>query len=128
VVSESDSWFTYYFWQDDSLAPDYARTVDIHRKPGYDPVELFVDSKLKLPKIRIARRLAQKLLGFRYYMDVIGFDAEIVRGSHGRLPDEGKWESDGAVFVSSSKSIERDTIAMSDVKQMLLDLQFGSQD
>ena len=60
-------------------------------------------------------------------MDVIGLDAEIVRGSHGRIPDEGTMESDGAVFVSSSKSIERDTIAMSDVKQMLLDLQFGSQ-
>jgi len=128
VVSERDAWFTYYFWQDDALAPDYARTVDIHRKPGYDPVELFVDPKLKLPKLRIARRFAQKLLGFRYYMDVIGLDAEIVRGSHGRLPDEDKIGSDGAIFVSSSKSIERDTIAMSDVKQMLLDLQFGPHD
>src|SRR5690242_21199285 len=40
-------WFTYYHWLDDAAAPDYARTVDIHRKPGYDPVELFVDPQLK---------------------------------------------------------------------------------
>lgn len=124
VVSGRESWFTYYFWLDDACAPDYARTVDIHRKPGYDPVELFVDPELTIPKLRIARRLAQKLLGFRYYMDVIGLNAEIVRGSHGRLPDAGKAETDAPVFVSSSKSIERDTIAMCDVKQMLLDLQF----
>jgi predicted AlkP superfamily pyrophosphatase or phosphodiesterase len=124
VVSDRESWFTYYFWQDDNLAPDFARTVDIHRKPGYDPVELFVDPKLAFPKLKIARRLAQKLLGFRYYMDVIGLDAQIVRGSHGRLPDEDQLESDGPVFIASSKSIERDSIAMTDVKQMLLSLQF----
>ena len=126
VVSSRDAWFTYYFWRDNTVAPDYARTVDIHRKPGYDPVELFVDPHLTFPKLRIARRLAQKLLGFRYYMDVIGLDAEIVKGSHGRLPDAGNEETDGAVFVSSSKRIERDSIAMADVKQMLLDLQFSA--
>jgi predicted AlkP superfamily pyrophosphatase or phosphodiesterase len=83
VVSDRRSWFTYYFWQDDALAPDYARCVDIHRKPGYDPAELFVDPTLKFPKLRVARRLARKLLGFRYYMDVIGLDSSIVKGSHG---------------------------------------------
>ena len=127
VASDRRSWFTYYFWLDDNLAPDYARTVDIHRKPGYDPVELFVDPTLSLPKLRVARRLAQKLLGFRYYMDVIGLDASIVKGSHGRLPDPGREESDGPVFISSSKSIERDSIAMTDVKEMLLQLQFRSR-
>ena len=124
VVSDRESWFTYYFWQDDALAPDYARTVDIHRKPGYDPVELFVDPRLTFPKLKIAGRLAQKMLGFRYYMDVIGLDATIVRGSHGRLPDEDQTESAGPVFIASSNSIERDTIKMTDVKEMLLALQF----
>lgn len=124
VISDRRSWFTYYFWLDDTLAPDYARSVDIHRKPGYDPVELFVDPTLKFPKLRVARRLAQKLLGFRYYMDVIGLDAGIVKGSHGRLPDAGTEDRDGPVFVSSSKSIERDGIAMTDVKELLLSLQF----
>ena len=126
VVSDRRSWFTYYFWLDDSLAPDYARSVDIHRKPGYDPVELFIDPTLKFPKLRVARRLARKLLGFRYYMDVIGLDASIVKGSHGRLPDPGAEDRDAPVFISSSKSIERDSIAMTDVKDLMLRLQFES--
>ena len=123
AVAAPRSWFTYYFWLDDALAPDYARTVDIHRKPGYDPVELFLDPRLKHPKLRIARRLAQKRLGFRYYMDVIGLDARIVRGSHGRLPTTGREASEGPVFICSSRTPERDMIAMTDVKHLLLELQ-----
>ena len=125
AVSASEAWFTYYFWLDDTLAPDYARTVDIHRKPGYDPVELLIDPQLAFPKLRVAHRLAKKLLGFRYYMDVIGLDAGIIKGSHGRLPQPGREASEGPVFISSSRAIERDQIAMTDVKGMLLDLQFG---
>jgi predicted AlkP superfamily pyrophosphatase or phosphodiesterase len=125
AVAAPGAWFTYYFWLDDALAPDYARTVDIHRKPGYDPVELFVDPRLKAPKLRVARRLAQKLLGFRYYMDVIGLDARIVRGSHGRLPTPGREEREAPVFICSDRSMERDAIAMKDVKQLLLDVQFA---
>lgn len=86
AVSSRDTWFSYYYWLEDRLAPDYARTVDIHRKPGYDPVELFVDPSIRMPRLRVARRLLRKMLGFRYYMDLIGLDASIVRGSHGRLP------------------------------------------
>lgn len=125
AVSERDAWFTYYFWLDDALAPDYARTVDIHRKPGYDPVELFVDPRLKLPRLKVARRLARKALGFRYYMDVIGLDATVVRGSHGRLPDPERIASDGAVFISSRRSLERDTVQATDVRDLLLAHQFG---
>ncbi|AFZ66814.1 alkaline phosphatase family protein [Deinococcus peraridilitoris] len=84
VVAESGAWFTYYYWLDDDKAPDYARTVDIHRKPGYDPAELFFDPHSPA-KFKAARALARKKLGFRYLMDVIGLDATIVRGSHGRL-------------------------------------------
>jgi predicted AlkP superfamily pyrophosphatase or phosphodiesterase len=125
AVAAPGAWFTYYFWLDDRLAPDYARTVDIHRKPGYDPVELFVDPKLCCPRLRIAWRLLQKKLGFRYLMDVIGLDAGIVRGSHGRLPAPGHETSQGPVFVCSSRRIQRDAIAMQDVKELLLELQFG---
>jgi predicted AlkP superfamily pyrophosphatase or phosphodiesterase len=78
VLSEPDAWFTYYYWLDDALAPDFSRTVDIHRKPGYDPCELFMTSK-----VRAMSRLAQKKIGMRYKMDVIPLDAQLVRGSHG---------------------------------------------
>ena len=124
AVADAGAWFTYYFWLDDAVAPDYARTVDIHRKPGYDPVELFVDPQLKWPQLRVARRLAQKFLGFRYYMDVIGLDASIVKGSHGRLPTPGRETTEGPVFISSSRAIECDEIPLTAVKPLALALQF----
>lgn len=126
VIAAPEAWFTYYFWLDDALAPDYARTVDIHRKPGYDPVELFVDPQLKWPKLRVAARLAQKVLGFRYYMDVIGLDASLVKGSHGRLPTQGCENREAPIFVCSNKAIEQDAIKMEAVKELLLKMQFGN--
>jgi predicted AlkP superfamily pyrophosphatase or phosphodiesterase len=84
AVASERSWFTYYYWLEDCLAPDFARCVDIHRKPGYDPVELFLDPDKPLVKGRILWRLLQKKLGFRMLMDVIPLDATLVRGSHGR--------------------------------------------
>ena len=83
VLSESDSWFAYPYWLDDQHAPDYARAVAIHNKPGFDPCELFFDPKLWFPKLRAARRLLQKKLGFRTIFDVVPLDASIVQGSHG---------------------------------------------
>ncbi len=87
VIADAQSWFTYYFWLDDALAPDYARCVDIHKKPGYDPVEMFMTSKG-----RAAYKLLRKLAGFRYVMDVIPLDATLIKGSHGRtnIPAEYK--------------------------------------
>ncbi|WP_027481199.1 alkaline phosphatase family protein [Deinococcus pimensis] len=84
VVAEPGAWFTYYWWTDDGKAPDYARTVDIHRKPGYDPAELFMDPHSPA-KLKAARALLKKTLGMRYLMDVIGLDATVVRGTHGRV-------------------------------------------
>ncbi len=81
ALAAADAWFTYYYWQDDRRAPDFARSVDIHRKPGYDPCELFMTSKL-----RAMRKLLQKKLGFRYRMDVIPLEPSLVRGSHGLRP------------------------------------------
>ena len=88
VVCEPGCWCTYYFWTDDARAPDFARTVDIHRKPGYDPCELFIDPAIALPKLRLAGKLAKKKLGFRTLMDVIPLDASLVRGTHGRVEVE----------------------------------------
>ncbi|MGJ8682752.1 alkaline phosphatase family protein, partial [Paraglaciecola sp.] len=83
AISQSDAWFTYYFWLDDEKAPEFARTVDIHRKIGYDPVEMFVDPDFKFPLLAVIKRVLKKKLGFRYLMDVIPLDAELVKGSHG---------------------------------------------
>jgi len=83
AVANENAWFTYHYWFEDRLAPDFARCVDIHRKPGYDPLELFLDPKIKAVKLKILRRLLQKKLGFRMLMDVIPLDATLVKGSHG---------------------------------------------
>lgn len=98
AVSRPDRWFSYYFWLDDALAPDYARTVDIHRKPGYDPAELFVDPAIRVPALKVGATLAKKALGFRYLMDVVPLDGSMVRGSHGRLTD--RFE-DGPVLLTN---------------------------
>jgi predicted AlkP superfamily pyrophosphatase or phosphodiesterase len=86
AIARENAWFTYYYWLDDDRAPDFARCVDIHRKPGYDPVELFLDPKIHAVKLKIAWRLLQKKLGFRMLMDVIPLDASLVKGSHGCRP------------------------------------------
>ena len=99
AVADARSWFTYYYWQDDAHAPDFARTIDIHRKPGYDPAELFIDPTLRMPKLRVARFLARKKLGFRARLDVIPLDASLVRGSHGRVPED---ERDWPVLLSAA--------------------------
>ena len=92
VVADSRSWFSYYYWLDDRVAPDFARCVDIHRKIGYDPVELFLDPALCCPKLKVAWRLLKKKLGMRMLMDVVPLDGSLVKGSHGRLPeDEADW-------------------------------------
>lgn len=87
VMAKEKSWFTYYFWLDNAKAPDYARVVDIHKKPGYDPVELFMTSKA-----RAAYKLLRKKAGLRYVMDVISLDATLVKGSHGRLCTEQQYQ------------------------------------
>jgi predicted AlkP superfamily pyrophosphatase or phosphodiesterase len=83
ALAAADSWFAYPYWLDDRSAPDFARTVDIHRKPGYDPCELFFDPTLAWPRGRALARLLQKTLGFRTLFDVIALDPTLVRGSHG---------------------------------------------
>jgi predicted AlkP superfamily pyrophosphatase or phosphodiesterase len=98
AVSTRDRWFSYYYWLDDDLAPDFARTVDIHRKPGYDPVELFLNPKLTAPKLRIGAKLLGRKLGFRALLDVIPLDPSLVKGSHGRLTDA---PDEGPVFITS---------------------------
>ena len=92
AIAEEDAWFAYYHWEQDAKAPDFARCVDVHRKYGYDPVELFVDSAIPLPSAKAALRLLQKKLGFRTFFDLIPLDATLVKGTHGAMPaDKTDW-------------------------------------
>ena len=116
-IAEPGCWFAYHYWLDEARRPDFAPTVDIHRKPGYDPAELFLDPKIAFPKLKIAKTLAKKLLGFRYLMDVIPTDPSMVRGTHGRLYGD---DEAGPVFLCSDRALARDRVAATDVKELCL--------
>src|SRR5262245_47878300 len=117
ALARPHGWFTYYYWLDDRHAPDFARLVEIHRKPGYDPVELFLDPAIRFPKLAVGRRLALRRLGFRTAMDIIPLDARLVKGSHGR-PTEGK---DAPLLISNAPMLVPDrAIAATAVKDIVL--------
>ncbi|MAU70499.1 MAG: alkaline phosphatase family protein [Pseudozobellia sp.] len=101
VIAGPSSWFTYYFWLDDAKAPDYARMVDIHKKPGYDPVEMLTNPKDKLVMLKVAWKLLKKKMGFRTVLDIIPLDANLVKGSHGRVPED---KADFPIFISDNPS------------------------
>lgn len=62
AISKRNRWFSYYWWLEEDKAPSFTKTVDIHRKPGYDPLELFMD----------------------FNKQSISFDTKLIKGSHGR--------------------------------------------
>jgi predicted AlkP superfamily pyrophosphatase or phosphodiesterase len=113
ALAEPDAWFVYYYWLDDHRAPDFARTVDIHRKPGYDPCELFMTST-----VRAAGRLLQKKLGMRYRMDVIPLQPELVRGSHGLNPEPNQ----GPLVIGPAGSFPEPPLMMTGFKDYLQNL------
>ena len=119
LVAAPEAWFTYYYWTDDERAPDFARGVDIHRKPGYDPAELFLDPADPRVKLRAGLALARKKAGLRYAMDVVPLDGRWVKGTHGRLPDD---PDDGPVLLCSDPSTARDRLAATDVRDLMLEL------
>ena len=122
LVASPESWFTYYYWLDDNHAPDFATHVEIHRKPGYDPAELFFDpSGPGAAKARAAKALLRKKLGMRYRMNVVGLDsgAAAIRGSHGILPPSA---DDSPMLLCSDPAVAVDRIAATDVKALLLRL------
>ena len=117
VIADADSWFTYYFWLDDAKAPDYARCVDIHRKPGYDPVELVLDPAIKIPILKIGSKVLKKKLGFRYLMDVIPLDATLVKGAHGRIPES---DLDKPLVVGDSRLITLGKIQPTEIFELII--------
>jgi predicted AlkP superfamily pyrophosphatase or phosphodiesterase len=118
AIADSGAWFTYYYWTDDARAPDFARTVDIHRKPGYDPVELFLDPAIRYPKLKIASTLAKRKLGMRAMMDVIPLDASLVRGSHGAAPPT---PAAGPLLLTTRPELlERDVYDAVEIRDLIL--------
>ncbi len=117
AIAAPDAWFTYYYWLDDERAPDYARTVDIHRKPGYDPVELFLDPALRLPMLSVGWRLFKRSLGMRTLLDVIPLDATLVRGSHGRA--DGPSDHGPLLMTRQRQWLATDTLASTDVHEVV---------
>lgn len=120
VVAEPDAWFTYYYWLNDGRAPDFARTVEIHRKPGYDPAELFFDPGDPWVKARAAAALARKKSGMRYRMSVVPLDPSSVRGSHGRLPD--RLDDAPVLLCSDPNALTGAPLTATQVKPLLLRL------
>jgi predicted AlkP superfamily pyrophosphatase or phosphodiesterase len=117
AIAAPGAWFTYYYWQDDARAPDFARTVEIHRKPGYDPVELILDPAIAVPALTVGWKLLKKTLGFRTLMDVIPLDATLVKGSHGR-PGAG---DDGPLVMTRQKALVQAAVIESiDVHSLIL--------
>jgi predicted AlkP superfamily pyrophosphatase or phosphodiesterase len=124
AISKAGRWFSYYYWLEDRVAPDFARTVDIHRKPGYDPVELFFDPAIALPKLASAWRLGKRKLGLRALMDVISLkDTALVKGSHGRLTDD---PQHGPLVISSRAGLlPSGAVEATGFKQLVLDHLFS---
>ena len=120
-VADPDAWFTYYYWLDDAHAPDFARGVEIHRKPGYDPAELFLDPSDRLVKARAASALLRKKIGLRYAMSVVPLDPAPVRGSHGRLPAESDAKNSPVLLCSVPDAVPA-RMSATGVKDLLLRL------
>jgi hypothetical protein len=116
AIAEPGHWFAYYYWLDDARAPDFARTVDIHRKPGFDPVELYMDPDRPFIQLHARWVVAKKLAGFRYLMDVIPLKPELVQGTHGRVLAG----DHGPVLICSNRKGARDQLHQTDVKEFLL--------
>lgn len=119
LVADPTAWFTYYYWHDDDRAPDFARGVDIHRKPGYDPAELFLDPQDPFVKARAALTLARKAAGLRYAMKVVPLDPAPVRGTHGRLPAR---DEDGPMVLCDRPGLLGERLAAAEVRDLLIEL------
>ncbi|MET9649931.1 nucleotide pyrophosphatase/phosphodiesterase family protein [Streptomyces sp. NPDC006460] len=119
ALAEPDAWFTYYYWLDDAKAPDFAQLVEIHRKPGYDPAELFMDPLDPYVRVKAATAIARKKLGMRYRLAVVPLDPSPIRGSHGRLPTS---DDEGPLILCSTPRAVSGRVAATDVKSLLLRL------
>lgn len=119
-VAEPRRWFAYGWWTEDPRAPDYARTVDIHRKPGYDPLELFMASS----PLAVGARLALRKAGFRALLETVPLDTRLVRGSHGRVESN---PADQPVLIAEQTLLPDRPLHCTDVHDLLMRTVLGPQ-
>jgi predicted AlkP superfamily pyrophosphatase or phosphodiesterase len=117
AIAAPDCWFAYPYWLGDAHMPDFARCVAIHAKPGWDPAELFLAPGLG-GKLHLLKRILQGKLGIRAPFDVISTDATMVRGSHGRIPDDDRTRP---VFITSWPRAAARAMPMQNVRATILD-------
>jgi predicted AlkP superfamily pyrophosphatase or phosphodiesterase len=118
LLSKPDCWFAYPFWLDDRRAPDYARAVAIHHKPGYDPCELFMNPSIRFPTFRVVRKLVQKKFGLRMILDVVPLDASLVHGSHGLAAEDAL---DGPILIGTGPAPSQAVLPMTAVRDRILE-------
>ncbi len=116
AIAKQDAWFAYYHWEDEAKAPDFARCVDVHRKYGYDPAELFLDPTIAFPTTKAALKLMKKKLGFRIFMDLVPLDATLVKGTHGAIPESRK---DWPLLIGPSSDLPAKSIPATAVHDSL---------
>jgi hypothetical protein len=124
ALAEPDAWFTYFYWLDDARAPDYARTVDIFRKPGYDPLEMLVDPQLGLRVVDVGTSVLKEKLGFRTRLEVVPLDGSLLRGAHGLLsgPEHGP-----VLMTRNAELLGADTVHATQVHDLILAHMTGQQ-
>jgi predicted AlkP superfamily pyrophosphatase or phosphodiesterase len=119
AIAKEGAWFAYYHWEEDDKAPDFARCVDVHRKYGYDPTELFVDPTIAFPTTKAAFKLMQKKLGFRIFMDLVPLDATLVKGTHGAIPEA---KADWPIMIGPASISPEEEVTAIEVKNRLLEV------
>jgi len=125
AIASPEAWFTYYYWLDEGKAPDFAPTVDIHAKPGYDPAEMVLNPDIRFPKLKAGMRLLQKKMGFRYMMDLIPVSGEGVKGSHGRISSNP--QTSPLLATKQKQHISEYYLKPTDVQQVILRHLFGDE-
>jgi len=118
LEAASGAWFSYDWWLDDANAPDFADTIDIHRKPGYDPRELYCAAS----RLKLARKLIGNKLGLKQRFDIIPLDPSVVRGSHGRVNNPADLQP---VMLGADRSATGSPLPCTAVHDVIIEAMFG---
>lgn len=117
AIANQGAWFSYYHFYENQNEPDYARSVSVFDKPGYDPLEMFYDPKKRFAKSRLIWKVLKSKMGFRTTFDVVPLDTSLVKGSHGRLPENAE---EGPILIAP-KRFAKDQFDMLELKHLVID-------